>query len=301
MPHYLVTGAGGFLGKYITDFLSSAGHTVTSMGRSAPSHIVCDLATQVPAITIPVDVVIHAAGKAHTVPKTEAEKQAFFDVNLQGTINLCSALEHLATKPKSLVFISTVAVYGIEKGENIDEQYPLDGSTPYAKSKIAAELFLKEWCHKNNVVLCILRLPLIAGNNPPGNLGAMINGIKSGRYFNIAGGRAKKSVVMASDVARWIPAIAAKGGTYNLTDGQHPDFAGLAALVAKQSGKASPKNIPGWLATAMALMGNLLGNKAPINTNKLKKITDSLTFNDNHARQSFGWNPQPVLAAFIIK
>ena len=83
----------------------------------------------------------------------------------------------------------------------------------------------------------IFRLPLIAGPNPPGNLGVMIDGIKKNRYFNIDEGRAHKSIVMAEDVASWIAAVAPIGGTYNLTDGYHPSFAELAALIANQLDK----------------------------------------------------------------
>ncbi len=296
----LLTGASGFLGRYIHTELIANENTTISIGRHLGSDIICDLATQVPVINTKLDIVVHAAGKAHIVPKTEAEKKDFFDVNLNGTINLCKGLEALAVKPHSFVFISTVAVYGVDAGENIDEEHPLNGSTPYALSKLSAEDFLKDWCSKHHVLLSILRLPLIAGANPPGNLGAMIKGIQSGRYFNINGGKAKKSIVMATDIAKWIPAIAAKGGTYNLTDGYNPSFAELSATIAKQLGKSSPKNIPGFIAWPLAMVGNVLGNKAPINTDKLQKITATLTFKDNHARNSFGWNPQPVLDAFTI-
>ena len=51
------------------------------------------MAKEVPPIKTHYDVVLHAAGKAHTVPKTEAEKQVFYDVNYLGTIHLCDALE----------------------------------------------------------------------------------------------------------------------------------------------------------------------------------------------------------------
>ena len=74
-------------------------------------------------------------------PKTKAEKQAFFDVNLQGTKNLCAALERRGV-PRAFIFISTVAVYGCEYGEEITEEYPLGGKTPYAMSKRLAEEFL---------------------------------------------------------------------------------------------------------------------------------------------------------------
>ena len=54
-------------------------------------------------------------GVTYMLPKTETEKQEFFDVNYQGTINLCTALEKIGS-PKALIFISTVAVYGCEYG-----------------------------------------------------------------------------------------------------------------------------------------------------------------------------------------
>jgi hypothetical protein len=42
------------------------------------------------------------------------------------------------------------------------------------------------------------------------------------------------------------------------------------------------------------------GNNAPNNTNKLKKITSNLTFDDSLAREKLGWNPTPVLKGFKI-
>ena len=301
MPNYLLTGASGFLGNYIFDFLKKSGFQITTLGRAKSNNIICDLSSTVPIFTNKISTVIHAAGKAHIVPKTEAEKNDFFAVNLTGTKNLCTALEKLVVKPAHFIFISTVAVYGVDAGENINETYPLEGKTPYAESKIQCEVFLQKWCLENNIMLSILRLPLIAGSNPPGNLGAMINGIKSGKYFNIDGGGAKKSIVMAADVAKWIPIIAEHPNVYNLTDGYHPSFSELAASISKQLGKPTPKNIPGWIAKGIALVGNFLGQKAPINTDKLKKITASLTFDDNRAKIAFGWTPNKVLDEFIIK
>lgn len=297
---YLLTGARGFLGWHIYEHLVASGNTVVSLGRSGSNDIQCNLSTDVPLIQQQSDVVIHAAGKAHIVPTTEAEKRDFFNVNLTGTQHLCKGLEALARLPAAFVFISTVAVYGRDEGQNINEQHPLGGTTPYAKSKIEAETFLEKWCADKNIRLSILRLPLIAGKNPPGNLGAMIKGISNGQYFNIGGGVAQKSVVMAGDVAAAILAIAQTGGTYNLTDGYHPGFAELALLISKQLHKSLPKNLPLWIAKIMAFAGDFLGNKAPINSDKLRKITATLTFDDTLARKSFGWNPQRVEEVFEI-
>lgn len=99
---------------------------------------------------------------------------------------MCTALEQSGI-PKAFIFISSVAVYGCDSGENITEEHSLDGTTPYALSKIKAEKYLEGWCIMHNVKLSILRPSLIAGPNPPGNLGAMIRGIRNGKYLSIAG------------------------------------------------------------------------------------------------------------------
>ena len=298
MESLLFTGGTGFLGKNARPVLDKK-YKVTTCGITPEDEIKANLAKEVPALTKHFDVVLHACGKAHSVPKTEAEKQVFFDVNYQGTVNLCTALEKVGV-PKALIFISTVAVYGCDFGELITEDHPLDGTTPYAKSKIMAEDFLTEWCKKHGVVLGILRPSLLAGKNAPGNLGAMVNGVKKGFYMNIAGGKVVKSILMAEDIAHILPLVAEKGGVYNVCDTFQPSFGQISESVAKQLGKGKPMNIPYWMACCMAKVGDLLGNKAPINSYKLEKMTKSLTFSNEKARKTLGWEPMDVLQNYKI-
>jgi len=295
----LFTGNNGFVGKIIIKKLNIVGEIITINRYNSNYNL--DLAIITPKLVQVFDLVIHAAGKAHSVPKTSLEKQAFFDVNFKGTQNLLKSLEDCQSLPKAFIFISSVAVYGRESGVNISEDAPLLAKDPYGLSKIQAEQLVIEWCKKNDVICTILRLPLLAGANPPGNLGAMIKGIQKGYYFNLAGGKAKKSMVLAEDVAKSILKVAEIGGIYNLTDGYHPSFAELSNHISIQLGKVKPMHMPMWLASIIAKFGDLLGNKAPLNTNKLKKITSDLTFDDSKARDAFGWNPTPVLEGFKIK
>ena len=298
MKKLLFTGASGFLGYNIRPILEKS-YDVHTIGLTDDDDIKINIAKEVPAINTHYDVVLHAAGKAHTVPKTEAEKQVFYDVNYVGTIHLCDALEK-AGVPKALIFISTVAVYGCEFGELIDETHPLNGKTPYADSKIKAEQYLSKWCLDNHVKLSILRPSLLAGKNAPGNLGAMVNGIKKGFYMNIAGGKVVKSILMAEDIARLIPILEEKGGIYNVCDTRQPSFGEISMSVAKQLGKGKPLSIPYWMAKCMAKVGDLLGNKAPINSYKLEKMTRSLTFSNEKARHELKWEPLDVLTNYKI-
>ena len=298
MDKLLFTGGTGFLGKNVMPLLQKD-YEVTTCGITPEDMIQANLAVSAPELPERYDIVLHAAGKAHVVPKTEEEKKLFFDINYQGTVNLCKALERVGV-PKALVFISTVAVYGCDYGEMITEKHPLQGDTPYAKSKIMAEEFLTKWCSEHGVVLGILRPSLLAGKNAPGNLGAMVNGVRKGFYMNIAGGKVTKSVLMAEDIARLLPLVAEKGGTYNVCDTRQPSFGELSVSVARQLGKRKPISIPYWMAWCMAMVGNLLGSKAPINSYKLEKMTQSLTFSNEKARKELGWEPLDVLESYRI-
>src|SRR5688572_7534659 len=95
-PACLVTGASGFLGRHVLHALLHAGAEVTALSRTAVDQyrtVIADLRT--PELTIPgtFDVVYHAAGHAHTIPRTSAETKRFFDINVDGLRHVLAALE----------------------------------------------------------------------------------------------------------------------------------------------------------------------------------------------------------------
>ena len=295
----LISGGNGFLGKYLVEEFVKNNLLVETIGRSSYNNIVADISSNEIFLNSFYDLVIHAAGKAHFNPRSEAEKVEFFKVNVIGTNNFLNELSRTGV-PKHFVFISSVSLYGLIEGDLINENSLLLAQDPYGKSKIEAEGIVKKWCTKNNVICTILRLPLVIGNNPPGNLGAMIRGIKKGYYFNIDGGKAKKSMVLASDVAKTIIKASEVGGTYNLTDGHHPSFAELSHNISSQINKSFIPNMPKFIANILAKIGDMIGVKFPLNSDKLSKLTSDLTFDDSKARAAFGWHPTPVLKGFKL-
>ena len=297
MQKLLFTGGTGFLGKNVKPILDQ-GYEVTTCGITPDDMIKANLAKEVPILSQKYDIVLHACGKAHVVPKTEVEKQAFYDVNYTGTIHLCQALERVGL-PKAIIFISTMSVYGDVAGNNSTEETPLRSDSPYADSKIKAEQYLTDWCSKNGVVLGILRPSLLAGVGAPGNLGAMVNGIKTGRYLSIAGGKAKKSILMAEDIAHLVPLVAEKGGVYNVCDDYNPSFGELETSIAKQLGKRKPMSIPYWVAKCLALVGDIL-SFFPINSSRLEKIVTTDTWSNEKAKRELGWKPMDVLENYRI-
>lgn len=288
----LLTGANGFLGKCLYSELEQQFEIISLSRRN--SDITCDLSQDIPSLPL-VDLVIHASGKAHEVPKTINEVNNFFNTNVTGTKNLLKGLEKLNTFPKYLVFISSVSVYGLQYGENISESTPLLASDPYGNSKIEAEKLIQNWCKDNNVIYTILRLPLLIGRNPKGNLFSMIEAIKSGIYFNIYKIDTKKSMVLVDDVSKFILKAAKIGGIYNLTDGINPTFRELSNIIAYQLGKKNPISLPLFLIKFLAYIGDFLGSNFLINSIKLNKMTSNLTFDDTNARKAFGWHPRSVL------
>ena len=284
----LITGVNGFLGKSIVEALDN-NCKLFGLSRTKGAYKV-SLEREVPEFKQSFDLVIHAAGKAHSVPKTKSERNQFYDVNVIGTENLLKGLEKKGV-PKKFVFISSVSVYGQEFGKGINEEHQLEAKDPYGLSKIEAEVLVTEWCAKYDVICTILRLPLLVGKNPPGNLGAMIKAINKGYYFNIAGGKAKKSMVLATDVASFVSVVAPIGGIYNLTDGIHPSFSELSIAVSKKKYLSLPLGF----AKLCGRVGDLIGDKAPITSLKVKKITSDLTFDDSKARRLLNWKPESVL------
>lgn len=301
----LLTGASGFLGSHIYAELAP-NHTVWTLGRTPVSdrHIRCDLAEQMPVLptNVAFDVVINAAGKAHAVPRTDAERADYERINVQGTARLLAALKQQATLPQAIVHLSTVLVYGRVEGTLLNETTPLNAVDSYGPSKVRSESALRQWCEQTGVRLAILRLPLVVAEPPNGNVAAMQRAIRRGYYVRIGTGAARRSMVRADDVAAVLRRAAAVGGTYHLTDGHHPTVAELETALARSVGRSRIPSVPLGLARLVARVGDginaLVGRRFPLDSIALQKLTGSLTFSDAAARQHLDWTPRPVLDLF---
>jgi nucleoside-diphosphate-sugar epimerase len=126
----------------------------------------------------------------------------------------------------------------------------------------------------------------------------MTRAIRGGYYFRIGEGKARRSVVRAEDVAGLIPKLHGNSGIYNLTDGVNPMVSEIENYVA-QSMKKSIRSIPPRVASWLAKAGDFIP-AFPINSRKWNKLTQSLTFSDNLARQQLGWSPAPFYMDFLI-
>lgn len=207
------------------------------MGINSHNDIICDLRLGCQQISEYYDIVIHAAG-------SNKEKYAM-DVNYNGTINLCKALEN--NPPERLVFISSASVYGTISGEDIKESAPLKPTSQYGQSKLKAEMYLQQWCSKHNVTLSILRPPMILGTGMKGTLRTMVNGINNGYYYNIKSNYARRSIIHALDVAHITRLISCIGGIYNISDQCNPMITELGNALAHRINGKRIYTLPRWL------------------------------------------------------
>ena len=203
----LITGAGGMLGKYLTQQFKE--EEIVTLGQSPESDYIIDLIKESPDFGGKCfSSVIHAAG-------TEEASHAM-ELNLEGTKRLVSALEK--KPPHNFVYVSSFQVYSRDAGENISEDTNTWATSEAGKSKALAEEFLKNWCVQRGVVLTIVRPARMFGNGVKGETLQLFNDAISGKYIHLRGNDAKVSLVCALDVAKGIKNIYNIGGIYNAAD-----------------------------------------------------------------------------------
>lgn len=274
-----LTGSTGFLGKNISIHFVNEGHETKSPSSDKLTIELLD--------NRKIDLFIHSAGKAHSTKNTKEQLKVFFDVNFELTKKITETIDENKIEVNTFVFISTVAVYGLEEGLDISEGAQLNGNSPYAQSKKMAEEHLQKWAKESGVNLVILRLPLIFGANAPGNLGAMERAVKGRYYFQIGKGEAKRSMVHAKELAEFLPTLIGKSGIYHLTDGEHNSYNNVAQYFAKKH-KRRIVNVPLLPFKMIARVGDLIP-KFPLTSYRLDKLSQSLTFSDQKARRELGW------------
>jgi len=151
----LVTGADGFIGSHLTEYLVRAGHDVrafvlynsfNSWGwlDRADADVKSSLDVFAGDIRDPngvrkavqgCDVVLHLAALI-AIPYSYHSPDTYVDTNVKGTLNVVQAARDLGAR---VVHTSTSEVYGTARTVPIDESHPLQGQSPYSASKIGAD------------------------------------------------------------------------------------------------------------------------------------------------------------------
>ena len=142
----LLTGADGFTGRHLTDAGLAAGDEVFPL--KADLTDAAAVAAEVVAIA-PTHVVHLAAISA----VTHTDENAFYQVNLFGTLNLLKALVALPVAPVKVLLASSANVYGNQDGVAIAETVCPRPVNHYAMSKLAMEHMAATFAYRLPLVI----------------------------------------------------------------------------------------------------------------------------------------------------
>ncbi len=183
----LVTGAAGFVGSaLLRELQQHEGLQALGLCRTLPADVdpdaplvaVGDLAdadADLSAVLQDVDVVIHAAGRAHVMQEVATDPLAEYrHANVEVSLNL--ARQAAAAGARRFVFISSIKVNGEStsgRGPYAADQTPAPEDA-YGISKHEAEQALQAFCAEQGMELVIVRSPLVYGPGVKANFASLM-------------------------------------------------------------------------------------------------------------------------------
>ena len=149
-----VTGATGFIGSHLTEFLVEKGYNVTAFDRYNSNNdwgwlenskyknefkVILGDIRDYDSVSKGIkgcDAVFHLAALIG-IPYSYTSPLAYIRTNVEGTYNVLEAAKNLEIE--QILTTSTSETYGTAQYVPIDEAHPLVGQSPYSASKIAAD------------------------------------------------------------------------------------------------------------------------------------------------------------------
>ena len=309
MKKVLVTGATGFLGKYVVKELVEHGYQVRAFGRnskvgrslenSSVSYFQGDLtkADDVLEACKGMDLVVHA-GALSTV---WGPWEDFYQANVLGTKYVLEACRQ--TDIQRLVYVSSPSVYAAPKDQlaikesDAPEENNLNN---YIRSKLASEKLFKDY---PDVPSIILRPRGLFGIGDTSILPRVINLSQKIGIPLIGDGRQLMDMTCVENVALAIrlaiEAPEAKGEVYNITNGEPRAFRDL--LEESLTGLGYPikyRKIPASLISGIAsslefLYKNLnLKGEPPLTRYTYYLLRYSQTLDISKAERELGYRPK---------
>jgi len=245
MPRILVTGAGGFLGRYAVEALRSAGWTVTGTGREAPSvdglheSLAADLldsrSTQKLVEQANADVLLHLAWFNDPATRWHANGNLSWAAS---TLNLVQKFASVGGT--RVVFGSSCAVYDFAARSVHNETDALGPNSLYghAKASTAALISAAQKSLGISVVEARIFFCYGAGEQTPRLVPDLIDGLSHGEAVACTDGIQKRDYLHASDVGNALRLITDSDitGPVNVASGLSIPVAELIREVAEQLG-----------------------------------------------------------------
>ncbi|MEO0073930.1 MAG: NAD-dependent epimerase/dehydratase family protein [candidate division WOR-3 bacterium] len=301
----LVTGANGFVGSHLCEFLQRSGFSVRAMVRTTSNlqwiaglgleFAYADLSDP-PSLWVAVqgcENVFHLGAVVRARDRSEFER-----VNTAGTKSLVDACARAGVR-RFLMFSSMAAAGPAPAPDQPSaETQECNPVSDYGLAKLKAEQAVLEASDRLHSV--IIRFPAIYGPRDRDGLLLWRWAMKGvmpllGRTF---------SVIYVADAVRAAVLAAEKdvksGSVYHVSDGRCYTWEELAGIVERLSGRRLTKvRIPGWLLPLAASCGELFGSGDSIfNSDKARELMQPCwACSIDRARAELGFEPEYDLAA----
>jgi len=176
---WLITGGAGYIGSHVANAFLSAGFDVVVVDdlSTGKRSFVPDGAVFVQGAVEdegvltsvfgghPIEGVVHLAGFKFAGESVGSPLTAY-TANTVATVSLLQAMaSHDVT---ALVFSSSCSVYGDTRDAPVDESHPLTPASPYGRSKLAAEMIIRDAAHVLGLSQTCLRYFNVIGTRLPG-------------------------------------------------------------------------------------------------------------------------------------
>lgn len=282
----IITGATGFVGKNLSKFLKEKGHHISPLSLRKAWELDQNA-----------EAIIHLAGKAHDTKNTSAEKE-YFEINTELTKKLF--VEFLKTPAQDFIYFSSVKATADTVEGFLDENHTSNPQTPYGKSKLEAEEFLLSQKLPENKRLFIIRPCMIHGPGNKGNLNLLYKFVQKGIPYPLAAFENKRSFLSIDNLNFLILEMLSNknvgSGIYNFADDEVLSTNELVKLIANTSGKKEKLwKISSKLISATAKMGDVM--KLPLNSERLKKLTENYWVSNQKIKNALGIAKLPVSAS----
>jgi len=280
MNKILISGSSGFVGKNLCSYLSNYNFDIISISRDELQQINCSIFDKGSTF-------IHLAGKAHDLKKT-SNPEEYYEVNFEITKKLYDTF--LRSDAKKFIFISSVKAVADSVDGILTEDIIPNPLTHYGKSKLMAEDYIQSQPLPEGKSYFILRPCMIHGPGNKGNLNLLYQIVRKGLPYPLAAFENKRSFLSVENLCFVIKGLIDKeidSGVYQVADDEALSTSEVVSILAESSGN-KPKlwHISKRLIKQLASVGNVL--HLPLNTEKLKKLTESYIVSNHKLKIAIG-------------
>jgi UDP-glucose 4-epimerase len=284
----LITGATGFIGRYIASRFSNDGWNVIGLGSSnleneLDTNLSCYKNIRLPSSELSAlirqvnpDVCVHCAGKS-SVARSIYNPYDDFETNVHATFSLLDSLR-LYSPQCSLIYLSSAAVYGNPKTLPIYEYQELEPISPYGFHKLMSEQLCKEFFKIYGLKTAIIRIFSAYGKGLKRQvIWDICQRAISQPTLELQGtGQETRDFIHADDIAEAVYIVCQKSifeaNIYNLASGKETTIKYLAELIISKLGKANSLIFNG-----MVPVGNPINWKANISCLEEIGFTSKIT------------------------